>query len=511
VEEDKMRTQISVLVIVLCCFSQICHAKNQLVPSQYPTIQAAVNAAASGDTIIISPGQYAGTGNTYITISGKFVKIRSINPSDPNIVAGTVLECYGAPANNSEFYLNPGCSVVLDGLTIRDGYSNTGGGAIYSNGSMAIIRNCVFRDCTAPNYDGGAIYAINTFLNITNCAFYDSIAGYGGAIYLSQSEVELDDCVIDGGLSTYSSSAILALSSSITLNNCQVSNNLGESGGPAVYVTDSNLTVNKCNFFANVIIGRGSGVISTLTSNGATKISIKDSNFTGNRGGAIYGQNITIERCSITANIGTGINLLGSGSVISSLIAGNWSASVAGISCSGGRSRNAFAIQNCTIADNLSSDTERNTGSGLYSADSSGDLVLLNSIFWNNSLWGYTNSVSFCNIPSSSGLQALGSTNMIIPQFVKPGVWQNNVFMGGDYHLGPQSPCVNAGDPNYVAAPGETDLDGNPRIRFGRIDMGAYEASSHPMDFNQDGKVDLKDFASFAQAWLWQAAWYGRN
>jgi parallel beta-helix repeat protein len=37
-----------------------------------------------------------------------------------------------------------------------------------------------------------------------------------------------------------------------------------------------------------------------------------------------------------------------------------------------------------------------------------------------------------------------------------------------DYHLLPDSPCINAGDPNYVAEPNETDLDGLP-------DMGAYE------------------------------------
>jgi hypothetical protein len=44
-----------------------------------------------------------------------------------------------------------------------------------------------------------------------------------------------------------------------------------------------------------------------------------------------------------------------------------------------------------------------------------------------------------------------------------------------DYHLRPGSPCIDAGDPNYVAEPNETDLDGNPRVIGGRIDMGAYE------------------------------------
>jgi predicted outer membrane repeat protein len=45
-----------------------------------------------------------------------------------------------------------------------------------------------------------------------------------------------------------------------------------------------------------------------------------------------------------------------------------------------------------------------------------------------------------------------------------------------DYHLLPTSPCIDAGDPNYIAEPNETDLDGNPRIIGGRIDIGAYES-----------------------------------
>jgi hypothetical protein len=43
--------------------------------------------------------------------------------------------------------------------------------------------------------------------------------------------------------------------------------------------------------------------------------------------------------------------------------------------------------------------------------------------------------------------------------------------------LYPFSLCINAGDPNYVPEPNETDLDGNPRVIAGRIDMGAYESN----------------------------------
>ena len=55
------------------------------------------------------------------------------------------------------------------------------------------------------------------------------------------------------------------------------------------------------------------------------------------------------------------------------------------------------------------------------------------------------------------------------------------VYESPDYRLQPDSPCINAGDPDYVAEPNETDLDGKPRVIAGRIDMGAYEFNHIPI------------------------------
>ena len=60
---------------------------------------------------------------------------------------------------------------------------------------------------------------------------------------------------------------------------------------------------------------------------------------------------------------------------------------------------------------------------------------------------------------------------------------------GGTVHLGAVSTAkyfvphaigmfVNAGDPNFSAAPGELDLDGQPRVARGRTDLGAYDEIS---------------------------------
>ncbi len=46
-----------------------------------------------------------------------------------------------------------------------------------------------------------------------------------------------------------------------------------------------------------------------------------------------------------------------------------------------------------------------------------------------------------------------------------------------DFHLMPGSPAINAGNPSFVPAPGETDLDGAPRVSGPRVDAGADEAT----------------------------------
>jgi hypothetical protein len=41
--------------------------------------------------------------------------------------------------------------------------------------------------------------------------------------------------------------------------------------------------------------------------------------------------------------------------------------------------------------------------------------------------------------------------------------------------LSSRSPAINAGDPNFLPADGETDFLGNPRLLGGRVDIGAIE------------------------------------
>ncbi|MCZ6816917.1 MAG: hypothetical protein O7F76_09535, partial [Planctomycetota bacterium] len=65
-----------------------------------------------------------------------------------------------------------------------------------------------------------------------------------------------------------------------------------------------------------------------------------------------------------------------------------------------------------------------------------------------------------------------------------------------DLHLMPSSPCINAGDPDFVADPVDEDIDGDPRIFNCRVDMGADEtlvALPGDGDLDGSGMTDVDD------------------
>jgi hypothetical protein len=83
-----------------------------------------------------------------------------------------------------------------------------------------------------------------------------------------------------------------------------------------------------------------------------------------------------------------------------------------------------------------------------------------------------------------------------------------------DFHLLSNSPCINSGNNAYVA--GTTDLDGNPRVVGGTVDIGAYEyqtpssvvsyAYLQRYGLPTDGSIDFADLDGTAfnvyQDWI---------
>jgi len=127
--------------------------------------------------------------------------------------------------------------------------------------------------------------------------------------------------------------------------------------------------------------------------------------------------------------------------------------------------------------------------------------------------------VIFSGHPEGSDLVGCYATYSYI-ESVAPG--EGNIdgdpnyppFVNGaddDYHLEPNSPCIDIGDPDGDYS-GERDIDKQFRLLDGngngevRVDMGADEYcdpnEANPADFNEDGIVDTADLVEMAAAWL---------
>jgi predicted outer membrane repeat protein len=171
------------LLLAIPCQARIITVDND-GPADFNNIQAAINDANNGDTIIVADGTYTGNGNRDIDFNYKSITVRSANgPTNCTVdcQAGLGDEHYGF----SIFCSSPNC--ILDGFTITGGATTNfyrGGGA--SIGKYAIVRNCIFRENYAED-GGGAIYAgascDGTGTAAINCTFVNNIvAGGGGAV-----------------------------------------------------------------------------------------------------------------------------------------------------------------------------------------------------------------------------------------------------------------------------------------------------------------------------------------
>lgn len=218
-----------------------CHAILR-VPTDFETIQAAIDVAVTGDTVFISDGTYSGPGNTELDFGGLDLLAKSVNgPANCTIDGQNTARIFLFQSGESR-------AAIVEGLTMINGLAAQGGAINCINGSSPTIRDCVFADNLASD-KGGAVHTDSSGPVITRCKFFGNTAQGargGGALYVrnssDQGELEVDNCLIAGN-SANRGGAIYFLGSSATIRHCTIIGNSANSGGAFYSTAASNPVV----------------------------------------------------------------------------------------------------------------------------------------------------------------------------------------------------------------------------------------------------------------------------
>ena len=196
---SKMLTIALVFILLIFATSSI-FATVIHIPLEQPTIQAGVDAALEGDTVLVADGTYTGDGNRDIDFGGKNLVLMSEN--GPEL---TIIDCEGSeitPYRGFYFHSGEDSTAVLDGFTIQNGYapfdstlgSYFGGGILCVSGSSPTLTNCILSNNNAVI--GGGMYCYESSSKFVSCTFLINSANVsGGAISLAIGNPVLIDCV----------------------------------------------------------------------------------------------------------------------------------------------------------------------------------------------------------------------------------------------------------------------------------------------------------------------------
>lgn len=350
------------------------------------TIQAGIDAAAGGDTVLVAPGFYTGAGNHDIDFRGKAIVVMS-EAGAPSTIIDCARDSDGWGHQGFHFHSGEDTCSVLKGFTIYCGCSECGGGICCESSSPVITDNILVNNMASY---GGGIYCyesecviMNNLIEHSNLIWnnrfdegqpltvdMDELKKYnsaisGGGIYCSHAAPKLVGNIIRYNYAHFLGGGICSSRSSAEIRDNEIFNNhaeAGDGGGISCYYDNTVITRNK-------IIDNGSeGTGGIHSQNSRLIIEHNDivKNFGCYGGGGISSNNdvtITIRHNSIVNNGGavggSGVSIYNSPAVIEhNTIQDNGSGSGAGLRLVGDSS--------VVATDNVIRGNKSDYGGGIY-------------------------------------------------------------------------------------------------------------------------------------------------
>lgn len=235
--------RLAIVFLMAVVVSARAGASVRHVPTDYANIQSAINASTDGDTVLVHPGQYSGSGNRDLVFNGTSVHLRSSGgPS------ATMIELHGSitePHRAFDLSTDWAHGIVVEGFTLKGGWVPDDGGVVVGAGGSITFRNCILRNNSAA--EGGVVaYRGSGFTaHFIGCEILSNRADKGAAVYRLGSGSSFTDCRFAGG-SAEAGGVAYAVGASFT--NCEFYLNSAKAG--AVFASLSS-TVTGCLFRSN--------------------------------------------------------------------------------------------------------------------------------------------------------------------------------------------------------------------------------------------------------------------
>jgi hypothetical protein len=421
--------RIRVLLGLLAFLAAPCVLASTIhVPKDQPTIQAGINAANNGDTVLVAPGKYVEN----INFIGKAITVTSSGGAKATVIDG------GQVAPVVTFSTGEGLTSVLSRFTLQNGSSTFNsrydGGGIYISSASPTIRNNIVQNNIACNGGGGIsvefgspLIQANTIRNNSQQSNCSGGVGGGGISVGGAASAAIVGNVIEnntweGGGTGFGGGITLFAAGTPTIENNIIRRNsagaFGGSQGGGIWIVNQSDVLIVQNLIYNNTAGQGGGIYFLVPEGDRGPLLVNNT--------IVGGPNVVQGSAVFAAGFDNQVQFF------NNLIIG-------------------LSGQNAVDCD------------GTYQQES--------PTFTNNDAYS----------PNGTGLQGTcvsqGDQNGNIsknPRFVSPSE--------RDCQLLATSPAINAGTNSAPDLP-KKDLAGHPRIVGGTIDIGAYEYQGKESDW----------------------------
>lgn len=198
------------------------------VPSEFATIQAGVDAAAAGDTVLVAPGTYSDSSGRIVggvfTRAGVHLKdgVALVSESGPGATSIDMLESLTVQYAVDGFGL-PSSDTLVQGFTITGTVPGLSAARVSQSGRVT-WRDCVWRETDGAGTPTGSMLSAFADILLEECSF-QSCANVGG--------IAAGPVVYDG---------------SLTARNCVFQDLLGAGIGADADFTPRDLIIEDCTF-----------------------------------------------------------------------------------------------------------------------------------------------------------------------------------------------------------------------------------------------------------------------